>query len=586
MKKFLCIASAAVLFAAAFAAMPAYKPAAVAAGSSYTSYFNVTSPGSKLKIEPTLVVEPQDTGALEATTPRPASAIVTPDSKMNVTVGGKTFTLASFFDTYLKGRFIPIVRLDSTTVDPFLTWLNTTYAVSDMMAVSDDIAVIEKIYADEAGYLVNTVYDLTDVKLSADRYAEWDHVGAANKAGCNILMYDGSDENLPVAAEYVEALTKVCWAYVENTEEGVAAIAAGCYGIVAEDKDVLLGAVEPFQKDGFARAQYIAAHRGITSYANEQSLTGIMASASEGATHVEIDIQITADKRLVSGHDSDVHRVTGAAGQFINATYAQLRKMQLNNYSQKYGDTFASLDEIVKAMARTDVIIIVELKLDACSAKAVDELKAIEVLKETMDKYPEIKGHWFTITFYGPFAEEMRRVLPEIPCATLGAAASGKESALNQKGWHGTDVAMTNIGGKIKHIRSFNVGLDEMMGSATNTTAQNFLARGYTQNTWTFEDTSHFTYKANVATTNAAEQCAMLVKNIEGKTQLTKAELEAGKATVPCTTYNGWKLEEECEIIVVSENGNSAKVLYFLQQKAKDGTKFGLYSELCDVTVA
>ncbi len=586
MKKLFCIASAAVLLAAAVAMTALPPETAVAAGQSNTAYFNVVSPGSKLKIEPTLVVEPQDTADLEAKDPRPASAILTPDSKMNVTVGGKTSTLASFYDTYLKNRFIPIVRLDGTTVEPFLGWLKTTYAISDMMAVSDDISVIEKIYADEAGYLVNTVYDLTATKLSADRYAEWDHVGAANKAGCNILMYDGSDENLPVAAEYVEALTKVCWAYVENAEEGVAAIAAGCYGVVAKDRTTLLDAVKPFQKDGFARAQFIAAHRGITSYANEQSLTGIMASANEGATHAEIDIQITADQRIVSGHDSDVHRVTGSAGQFINATYAQLQKMQLNNYSQKYGDSFASLDEIVTTMARTGVILIVELKLDAGSAKAVDELKAIEVLKETMEKYPEIKGHWFTITFYGPFAEEMRRVLPEIPCATLGAATSGKESALNQKGWHGTDVAMTNIGGKIKHIRSFNVGLDEMMGTSTNTTAQNFLARGYTQNTWTFEDTSHFTYKANIATTNAAEQCAMLVKTIEGKTQLTEAELEAGKVMAPCTTYNGWKLEQECEIIVVSEGEGTAKVLYYLKQKAQDGTVFGLYSELIDVTVA
>lgn len=559
---------------------------AAAAPNTYDNYINVQTAKSGLMIEPTLIVEPQDGASLQGAT----SVIVTPDAEMEVELGGKR-SLARAFDLNLKGKYIPIVRLTKETVTPFLDWLKNTYVISDIMALSDDISVLETLYADEKGYLVNTVYDLTEKTLSGDRYAEWDHIAAANKAGCNILMYSGKEENLAVAAEYVSAMSKVCWAKVESEEEGVKAIAAGCYGIVAPTTDLLKKSVGHFKESGYARAQYVAAHRGITAYANEQSLTGIMASYNEGATHVEIDVQITSDRQILICHDSEIRNVTGQSGKyFVDYTAAQMRKFKLNNYSTRYEDTFASLDEVCEAMRKTDVILIIELKLDSGSPRAVDELKAIETLRDTMNKYPEMKGHWITITFYAPYAQGMREFLPEIPVCYLGGAQSTKENQEGVNGWSyaGGHVAMSNIGQKIAFLRKCNIGLDESMGAITNSTAQNYLARGYVQNTWTFEDLTHFKYKANIATSNAAEYCAMLVKKVAvGDISLTEAELASGEAKVPCETYNGWHTEETCKIIEISRSADTAQVLFYLKQNSgeKANVDFGLYSELKTVRI-
>lgn len=610
MKKF-SLFLAAMLSVAAIAGMGGVETVnmtATAATNSYTNYTSVSSLDSGLVIEPTLVFEPTsfseitDAGKVKK---KPASVIVTPDADMNVELGTESRKLANVFDTYLKNKFIPIVRLSAETVEPFLDWLNHTYAISDMMAVSDDITVLETLYADEAGYLVNTVYDLTSVKLTAGRYDEWPHVAAANKAGCNILMYDGADENLPVAAEYVEAMTKLCWAYTESTEEAVYAMAAGCYGVVSASYTEMGEAIGYFSESGFARAQYIAAHRGITKYANEQSLTGIMASYNEGATHVEIDIQITKDEEIFINHNSDVGYVTGKSGvYFVNATAEQIRRIKFggtNAYSQKYGDTFASLREVCDNMRYTDVILIIELKLDNGSDKAVNELHAIENLKKVMDEYPEMAGHWFCITFYAPYAQKMKEVLPEIPVGFLGAATSSLESANSQPGWGGW-VTRGNMPNCLKNVlRKYNVTLDEMtydngdtiaddrrVDGTTNRMAQDWLARGYAQNTWTFENLLHYTIKCNIATTNKAEDCAMIVKEIGAPASISAADLAAGKVTVPCTTYNGWVVEKECKIIVVSEGDGTAKVLLYLEQNSGDkaNVTFGLYSNLLEVAIA
>lgn len=573
----------------------------------YANYVEVAENGSGLMLEPTVVMEPASfsemTAAADASV-KAASVIVTPDAEMNVTLGGEKKTLAQTFDGYLKAKFIPIVRVDQTTVGPFLEWLKNTYTIADIMAISKDVSALETLYADQSvGYLVNTVYDLTDATISSDRYGEWDHIGAANKAGCNILLYDGGQTNLPVAAEYVEAMAKLCWAYTDGVEETVSAMAAGCYGVVTDALSEVGEAFGYFKESGFARAQYVAAHRGITAYCNEQSKTAIMATANEGATHIELDLQVTKDKKILVCHNSGTSFTSTGNAYFSLATAEVLRTMTLKDYSKKYNDTFPTLEETIELLLDTDVIFIFELKFDGASALAVDELEAIETMKSVIDKYPQMKGRWFTITFYSAYAEKMREVCPEIPVGFLGAATSQKTNDTKDtdhpypSAWGGTYITRANMSSCMRNIlRKFNVSLDEMTydsekgttDGTTNNMSAGYLARGYAQNTWTFESTLHYSIKCNIATSNAAEDCAMLVKELSAPATLTEAQLTAKKAILTCTTYNGWQVEKECDIIVVSREGDRAKVLFYLSQDAGDKahTTFGLYSNLAEVTVA
>ena len=559
--------------------------------STYENYRTVGSSGSGLTIEPTMILEPQTFEAMSAAyakSVKPASVIVTPDKDMKVTLDGSTKTLATTFDSYLRAKYIPIVRLNADTVDAFIAWMHNTYTISDIMAVSSDIGVIETLYADDVCYKVNTVYDLTDVKLGSDRYDAWRYLGPANAAGCNILMFGASDPNLAVAAEYISAMTKVCWGYAANKTEAVGAIAGGCYGVVAKSAETLTEAISVFQNNGFARAQYIAAHRGITMYANENSLTAIAASVNEGATHVEIDLQITADGKILICHNSETNGTSNKSGwYFANATSDRLSEAVLEDYSKKYGETYASLEEVVELVRGTDLIIIFELKFDGGSTKAVDGLKAIETFQSVMRKYPEMDGHWYTITFYGPYAEGMREHLPQVPVGFIGAARAGKETDNGTPAWKGMYATISDISSRIAFMRTYNIGCDETDSDTPKSAYASYLARGYTFNTWTFEDASHLLSAINVATTNKAESCAMFVKKINAvDISLTEAELSNGTVTVNCETYCGWIVERECEIVVVDRSDNTATaMLYCTQETGSNEASYGIYSGLITVTV-
>lgn len=567
-----------------------YPIKASAAAASYEETAAVSRTDSGLCTEPTAVLEPDSFDDLVQGGPIPVSAILTPDADMAVSLGGESKGLGQVFDEYMKGEIIPVIRLTSETADAFLDWLKEEYFIADIMAVSSDISVLQKLYADETGYLVNTVYDLTDKEIPADRYGTWTYLGEANAAGCNILMYDASDENLAVAAEYTAAMTKVCWAYAEGEIEAVKAIAAGCYGVVAPEKEMLSGALAFFEEPGLAQPRFIAAHRGITAYANENSLTAIAASANEGATHIEIDLQISSDGRIMVCHDSSTDNTSIPGWTFATSSSEDLKKLTLTDYSNRYGDGYPYLEEVLDMMSGTDVIFIFELKFDGCSSRAVNQLKAVETLAAVMEKYPEAEGRWYAITFFAPLAEKMREVLPEIPVGFLGTQwVSGIESDEGKQSWNGEGTEMTNIGGKIAFLRRYNVVLDETFGESANATVQDYLARGYTQNAWTFADAaSLFSANVNIATTDAAEQSAMFVREIRSPQSVSPADLQAGRVTAECVAYNGWMTERECRMITVENRGDSALVLLWYEQRsdADSSVLYGLYSELFEVAIA
>lgn len=588
MKKITAVLSAALAVAIGSGVSFGFQARSAHAVKTYANYMSVNASEDGLVIEPTAILEPASFAEISGGA---NSVILTPSADMKVTLGGETRSFESVFDNTLKAKYIPVVRLTSATVDGFIDWMTNTYTVSDMMAISSELSVIQKLYADEVCQIVNTVYDLTDKEIGSDRYWAWQYLGDANAAGCNILMLDASDENLPVAAEYISAMSKVCWGYAEDKIEGVSAVTAGCYGIVSPSAGVLKNTLDVFTEDGFARAQYIAAHRGITTYCNEQSLTSVAASVNEGATHIELDVQITKDRDILICHNSESNGTGSKNGYYFVSTLAEhMRRLQLVDYSNKYDDTYPTLREVFDLVRGTDVILILELKFDNGSTAASEQLNAVEKLKEITDEYPDMAGHWFTITFFAPYAEGMKTYLPKVPVGHLGGAQAGAEKDKNLPAWGGKWCGMGTMAPKIAFTRSYNMVFDETYQNATNTTALSYLARGYVQNTWTFDDLRHFDARANIATTNKAEDCALLAKEISTEAiTLTAEEYAKGTVQAKFTTYNGWVKSGECKIIEVAREGNTVTaLLHYTQPYAYGGADrtYGLYSKPVTITIA
>ena len=560
-----------------------------------SNYINAKKLNSGLVYEPTLILELEDVNELNDDANKYiTSVILNVNSDMEVILESGKRDLTAFYDEYIKNKFIPILRINKDNCDAFIKYYKEIYTIYDLMIISDDLSLIGKIYEDSMMYILNSVYDIREKEIFSDKYQNYQYIADANRVGANILLANSQDENLSILAKYAASMTKVVWAKGNTKIDSVKTISSGCYGVVNNQTNNLVSAIDYFDKVGWQSSQFVAAHRGITKYCNENSLSSCLAAYSEGATHIEVDLQVLADNNIVLCHNSQTNFNSDKNGwYFVNLDLVNLRKAKLNDYNVNYGETYTTLEELVYAMLKTDVIMIIELKFDSSSTKAVDELKCIENFKRIMDSIPGSYGHFYAITFYAPLAEKMRVLMPEVPLGYIGGARSNKEIDLGLFAWSkgGGHKEMTDYANKIKFLRTYNIGLDENYTAKdknsseylSNLTANFYLARGYFQNTWTYEDTSHFAMKSMVATTNKAEECAYFIKDIDdGKLELSLEELNSKKTTVKAYSYNGWALNKECEIIVVEQNDKNAKVLLYLQD---DDCPYGLYSKLIDVII-
>lgn len=113
----------------------------------------------------------------------------------------------------------------------------------------------------------------------------------------------------------------------------------------------------------------VCAHRGASGTAPENTLASIASAIACGATMIEIDIQITRDRRIVVFHDEDVSRTTNGTGDIRDMTYDQLRTLDAGSWfdSSFAGERVPLLDQaldVIKGHAYLNI----ELKPMAESA--------------------------------------------------------------------------------------------------------------------------------------------------------------------------------------------------------------------------
>ena len=82
----------------------------------------------------------------------------------------------------------------------------------------------------------------------------------------------------------------------------------------------------------------ITAHRGSSLSAPENTISAILVAAEDGADYAEIDVQETADGRVVVIHDTDLKRIAGLDKKIWQATYEELLQYDIGSW---FGPEFA-----------------------------------------------------------------------------------------------------------------------------------------------------------------------------------------------------------------------------------------------------
>lgn len=118
---------------------------------------------------------------------------------------------------------------------------------------------------------------------------------------------------------------------------------------------------------------YVAAHRGASRLAPENTLAAFSEALERGATGIELDVHLSADGRAVVVHDDLLDRTTDGHGPVSRLSFAQLNELDAGSWfsAQFSGQRVPLLDEVFQ-LAAGRAVLHVELKGPAVGALAAE----------------------------------------------------------------------------------------------------------------------------------------------------------------------------------------------------------------------
>jgi glycerophosphoryl diester phosphodiesterase len=163
----------------------------------------------------------------------------------------------------------------------------------------------------------------------------------------------------------------------------------------------------------------IAAHRGSSGAAPENTLAAVALALEEGADFVEIDVQETADGVIVVLHDADLMRLAGVKLNIWDADYDDLRDMDVGSwFSPEFsGERIPTLREVLE-MVRGRARVNIELKYNGHDVRLAE--RVVEVVEAAGMEQEVVL---MSLSYDG--VRQVRSLRPDWEVGFLSAAAVG-----------------------------------------------------------------------------------------------------------------------------------------------------------------
>lgn len=159
----------------------------------------------------------------------------------------------------------------------------------------------------------------------------------------------------------------------------------------------------------------IAAHRGSSGTAPENTLAAFKEAMEAGADIVEADIQMTSDGYVVAFHDKNLSRTTTGSGRLKDMSYNNINQLDAGDwFSDKFkGEGIPLLSDIIKLIKGKCYLNI--------EVKNIEGNDLGEKIKKIIDIITEQDFSRFTVfsSFYYDTLFELKKQNPEFPTAAI-----------------------------------------------------------------------------------------------------------------------------------------------------------------------
>ncbi len=167
------------------------------------------------------------------------------------------------------------------------------------------------------------------------------------------------------------------------------------------------------------------AHRGASGHAPENTLAALQLAMEVGAQMSELDIQQTADDRLVLLHDDELERTTNGSGLLWQKTLAELKNYEAGSWfaPQFDGEPLPTLEEVF-ALARGKMKLNIEVKLHG-HEREIAKLVVETIRREKFEK------ECLVTSFGHHVADEIKALAPELKTGYIFGKEEYHEGVFN-----------------------------------------------------------------------------------------------------------------------------------------------------------
>lgn len=171
---------------------------------------------------------------------------------------------------------------------------------------------------------------------------------------------------------------------------------------------------------GILTRTQITAHRGYSAVAPENTLPAFEEAVAIGADYIELDVQLTADGKLVVFHDKTIERTTDGEGELSEMTYAELLKLSAGKWFSddgRFDDVKISLlSEVLEAVG-DDILLNIEIKNHG------DVKKTAEMTAAVIEEYG-IERTCYVTSFSYTALKTIKKINPKIKTGLIANVAT------------------------------------------------------------------------------------------------------------------------------------------------------------------
>ena len=528
----------------------------------YTEYLSVEANDEiMLKGAPSVILQVTSASDIDAidfsVTEKPSNVVLTLNKSLDVvdSQGNKISSFSDVFANKIYKKAIPVVRIeDEETVDAFIAFIKNQNKIEDMAVISDNLVVIEKVR--KSLPKIRGIYDCTKNDMSGDA-AKADAVKGSTVAMANVIVLSEEQSDLSTV-NYFQSRLKTVWTMLkENASQFDVknAVSSETYGLIVSDPDDVLTVFDAFyaytdgeSRPSVSRRSLNIAHRGLPETMAENSVEGISSAVQKGATHVEIDVHLSKDGRVIVMHDSTIERTTtysSGESNIANMTLEEIRKYKIDKTISGMTVQAAEiplLEDVFNALKNDDTVIVLEIKST--------DTAIVPKIRELIEQY-DFFDRVVIISFNDTILSEVHNVIPETPLATLN------------------DVSSATVNSAMARYNAINAVFDTKVAcyddkDLVDGTLKN---RGYMSFCWTLSNTDEFLLSFMNGyyglTNNQADKAGTLICRVEGKDgQVVSEDIDVGsEITVVTTTYKGDQKEKTATVFAINKNDGYAEII-------------------------